>query len=262
MPSAFTTTKGWANPTHTPILTLYKEQTRPLSGEQARKLLLVFIPSCSWCRSCNKALPEFRVQPLVNFCWLGKAKNPGWYQEEALLSSLMLAMWIKSEIGRGAVCKIEFGPQSLENFCSLIWEAIWTLDWDTEQDCPCHLTAHGYEINACHLKPLNFEVVCYGILSEQEVAGSRSQKSFSERVILKLRSETIQSQSCDDQSRQKEFQHVDKDAKVGTGLARSGNWKTIYEAGWYKGLSGREVSAETAGESSKGQYIEGLANPE
>lgn len=60
----------------------------------------------------------------------------------------------------------------------------------------------------------------------------------------------------------KKFQHADKDAKGGTVLARSGNWKTIYEAGWFKGLSGRGVSAETAGESSKGQYIEGLANPE
>lgn len=121
--------------------------------------------------------------------------------------------------------KTEFGPQSLENFCLLIWETIWTLDGDTEQDCHCHLTAHGYEINACHLKPLNFEVVCYGILSEQEMAGSHSWKSSSERVILKLRSEIIQSKSCDDQSRQREVPTCGQRCKGGNWFGMFGNLK-------------------------------------
>ena len=147
-------------------------------------------------------------------------------------------MWIKLEIGRGAVWKTEFGPQGLENFCLLIWEAIWTVDWDTEQDCPCHLTVHGYKIDACRLKPLNFEVICYRLLSAQEVAGSHSQNSLREWYLSWDLKQYKVNPVMTNPGREK-FQHADKDAKVGTGLACLGNWMTVYEAGWYKGLSGR-----------------------
>ena len=75
--------KGWGKhlshpsgptPGHIPTLTPYKKEV-PL-GKQ-RSLLFVLAPArCS--RGPNKALTEFPGWPLVNFYWLGKAKNPGW----------------------------------------------------------------------------------------------------------------------------------------------------------------------------------------
>ena len=83
--------KGWANhlshpsgltPGHTPTLTPRKEPARPPSGsEQERKWLLVFAPPCR-SRGPDKVLPEFPVWALVNFYWLGKAKNSGRYQKD------------------------------------------------------------------------------------------------------------------------------------------------------------------------------------
>ena len=87
-PPTLNTTKGWAHhlshhsgptPGHTLTLTPYREWARPSLGSEQGNLLLVFASSCSRHRSPNKALPEFLVWPLVNFYWLGKAKNPGWY---------------------------------------------------------------------------------------------------------------------------------------------------------------------------------------
>lgn len=59
-------------------LTQYKEQAchllpLHLGSKQARE-------SVTW--GPNKALRESPIWPLVNFYWLGKAKNPGWYQRE------------------------------------------------------------------------------------------------------------------------------------------------------------------------------------
>ena len=65
--------KGWAKhlshpssptPGHTPTLTPYKEPACPSSRSNQGNLLLVFAPLCC---SLNKALPEFLVQPLINF---------------------------------------------------------------------------------------------------------------------------------------------------------------------------------------------------
>ena len=79
--------RGWADhlshasgptPGHTPALTPYKEAAHPPwegNLEQGNLLLVLAPPCCS--RSPRKALPEFLVWPLINFCWLGKAKNPG-----------------------------------------------------------------------------------------------------------------------------------------------------------------------------------------
>ena len=46
----------------------------PASGSDQGHLLLVFTPSCC-SRNPNKALPKFLFWPLINFYWLGKAKN-------------------------------------------------------------------------------------------------------------------------------------------------------------------------------------------
>ena len=89
------TAKGWANhlshpssptPRHTPILNPYEEPANPTltltlhcPESQQRNKFLVFTPSCSWPRSPNKVLPEFLVWSLVNFYWLEKVKNSGWY---------------------------------------------------------------------------------------------------------------------------------------------------------------------------------------
>ena len=104
MPPALSTNKGVGKhlshpssptPGHTPTLTPYKEQVRtprrPPGSEQG-KLLLVFTPSCS-CRSPSKALPEFLVWPLVNFCGLGKAKNSGQYHVHAQSNGYCL-QWV------------------------------------------------------------------------------------------------------------------------------------------------------------------------
>ena len=89
-PPAPYTTKGWANhwshpcsPTrgHTLTFTPYKEEVCPLPWEAHKQgnLLLALAPCCC-SRGPNEAFPVFLVWPLVNFYWLRKAKNPGWYQ--------------------------------------------------------------------------------------------------------------------------------------------------------------------------------------
>lgn len=65
-------------PASTPTLTQYKEQAchllpLHLGSKQAKE-------SVTW--GPNKALHESPVWPLVNLYWLGKAKNPGWHQQE------------------------------------------------------------------------------------------------------------------------------------------------------------------------------------
>ena len=72
---------GWAdhlshpscpNSGHSPTLTPWKQPACPLLGsKQGNCYLFSLTPCCS-----NKALPEFLVWPLVNFCWLRKTKNP------------------------------------------------------------------------------------------------------------------------------------------------------------------------------------------
>ena len=78
--------KSWAKhlsypagltPGHNPSLTSCKEQTCPPSGSEQENMLLVFPPSCDL-RSPRKALPEFLDWHVINFYWLGKAKNTGW----------------------------------------------------------------------------------------------------------------------------------------------------------------------------------------
>ena len=88
MPPALNSTEGWAK-TPKPLLWpdawthLFphpiRNQLAPASGSEQGNLLLVFAPSWGR-RGPNKGLPEFLVWPLVNFCCLGKAKNPGQYQ--------------------------------------------------------------------------------------------------------------------------------------------------------------------------------------
>ena len=87
MPLYSTPPKEWAKhlshpssltPGRTPTLTPYREPVCPSLESEQGNLLLVLAPH--WCsRGPNKALPEFLVWPLINFYWLGKAKNPGRY---------------------------------------------------------------------------------------------------------------------------------------------------------------------------------------
>ena len=63
---------------HTPALSSNKEWAHTLSRSKQGGFL-VFIFSCSQQKNPNRALPEFLVWSLVNFYWLGRAKNPGWY---------------------------------------------------------------------------------------------------------------------------------------------------------------------------------------
>ena len=59
-------------PGHTPTLTPWKEPAYPPTlGSKQGDLLFVFHPFCSWSSNPSKALPEFLVWPLVNFCWSG-----------------------------------------------------------------------------------------------------------------------------------------------------------------------------------------------
>ena len=53
------------------------------SRNKQGNMLFVFAPSC-YSRSPNKALPQFPIWLLVNFYWLGKATNPGLWQDELL----------------------------------------------------------------------------------------------------------------------------------------------------------------------------------
>ena len=67
-------------PLDTPPLHI-KNNLALLQREQASKGACCSHPSAQSCgRVPSKALPEFLVWPLVNFYWLGKAKNPGWHQ--------------------------------------------------------------------------------------------------------------------------------------------------------------------------------------
>ena len=63
-------------------------------GSQQRNRLLVFTPSCNWPRSPNKVLPEFLVWSLVNFYWLEKVKNSGWYHFLYLWQSWHPAIYV------------------------------------------------------------------------------------------------------------------------------------------------------------------------
>ena len=60
-------------------LDTHKEPACPHQGVRKRKMFFVLIPSCC-SRVPNKALPEFLDWLFISFYWLGKAKNPGWYQ--------------------------------------------------------------------------------------------------------------------------------------------------------------------------------------
>ena len=84
-PMEKTPLKGWADhlsrpssliPGHSPILSPYKEQVAPSWGVSEQGNLLVVLTLQCHSRGPNKALPEFLVWPLINFYWLGKAKNP------------------------------------------------------------------------------------------------------------------------------------------------------------------------------------------
>ena len=65
-------------PGHTPTLPPCKEPAHSPSASEQTREGVVLAPSCG-SRGPNKALPEFLLWPLVNFYWLGKARNPGWY---------------------------------------------------------------------------------------------------------------------------------------------------------------------------------------
>ena len=94
--------KGWAdhlshtsNPTpgHTPTLTPYKEPARPASGGDQGNLLFVLAPPLLQ-QGPNKAWPEFLFWPLINFYWLRKPKNPGWYHRCRHISQQrVLSVW-------------------------------------------------------------------------------------------------------------------------------------------------------------------------
>lgn len=99
--------EGWAEhvpssliPGHTPTLTPYKEPALlPHSSGDLGNLLRVFTLPCSWCRSTDKALAEFLVWPLVNFCWLGKFKHPGQYQRSLPKDTHILLVGLGSDPG-------------------------------------------------------------------------------------------------------------------------------------------------------------------
>lgn len=95
---ALNSTKVWENhlnplssltPGHSSILSPPKELHTLLSGSKQGNVLLVFSPF--W-KSLNKALHEFFIWPLVNFCCLWKAKNPGQYQQY-LVESISLILY-------------------------------------------------------------------------------------------------------------------------------------------------------------------------
>ena len=84
--------KGWADPpkpphqdnpwTHTYPHTHIRNKLTSCLGEGASKgASCLFLPchTTCWSTDPSKALPEFLVSTLVNFYWLGKAQNPGWY---------------------------------------------------------------------------------------------------------------------------------------------------------------------------------------
>lgn len=86
MPAALNTS-GWANHLSQPsgltpdtlllLPHLRNQLTLTQGASKQGNLLLVFIPSCC-SRSPNKPLPAFLIWPLINFCWWGEARNPGW----------------------------------------------------------------------------------------------------------------------------------------------------------------------------------------
>ena len=85
MPPCIQHHQGWVNhlshpsrltPGPMPTITPYKEPAHPsLGSEQGLLLLVLTTPYCI--TGPNRALPEFLVWPLINFYWLGKAKNVG-----------------------------------------------------------------------------------------------------------------------------------------------------------------------------------------
>ena len=87
-----TPAKGWANhlshpcaqsldlPLPSPHI---KNQLTPTRGvSKGTCYLFSLLPCCS--RGPSKALPELLVWSLINFYWLRKAENPGWYQAVCL----------------------------------------------------------------------------------------------------------------------------------------------------------------------------------
>ena len=65
-------------PRNTPLasLTPYKEQTAPARGVSKPGTLLLVLTTRCCSRGPNKVLPEFLVQPLVNFYCLGRPRRP------------------------------------------------------------------------------------------------------------------------------------------------------------------------------------------
>ena len=123
-PPALNTTRGWANhlsypssltPGHTPTLTPYKKRahTHPLGSKREP----VMLPTAAR-RSPSKALCEFLVWPLVNFYWLGKAKNHtdncefkplhlvSTYHPKVHFSHLLFHVWGSLLIGRSLATPI------------------------------------------------------------------------------------------------------------------------------------------------------------
>ena len=77
-----TTYQPLDNPLATPLSSPHmRNQLPPSLPEENKNLFLVFAPSFGH-RSPSEGLPELFVWPLVNFYWLGKAKNSGWYQSD------------------------------------------------------------------------------------------------------------------------------------------------------------------------------------
>ena len=75
--------------TSLPSLHIRNQLNPPWGASEQGNLLLVFAPPCC-SRGPNEALPEFLVWPLINFYWLGKAKNPGQHHNQRLIQYLPL----------------------------------------------------------------------------------------------------------------------------------------------------------------------------
>ena len=72
---------------------------RSSESKQAREPVVLTPPAQCCGRVPSKALPEFPVWPLVNFYWLGKAKNPGWHQICGAQSGTVVHFWMQFSHG-------------------------------------------------------------------------------------------------------------------------------------------------------------------
>jgi len=163
--------KGWAkhrnhlsglSPAHTPLpLSYIRNKLARSASEQTGETV-----ACSHTHHCStgpsNALPEFSIWPLINFYWLQKARNPGWYQNHTAcnllglflsfaimpLRFIQIALWINNSFLfiTELFCNCMDVPQSVYPFICWRTFGLIPVSHHCEQSCQKH-SCTGFCIN-------------------------------------------------------------------------------------------------------------------